>query len=109
MLKKYLLFIFLSVTIIFLGSCSETKAYNHDVGIYPESGLRGYLVTDSLSYFKGGFHCTVVCYPNGKPYYIYYTFKSDYAGFYFTNSDGFTHQVHKYYTPVEYNVWRYAW
>ena len=109
MFRKCVLTALLSATIIFLGLCDKANAYEHDVGVYPESGLRGYLITESVSYFKHGFRCTVVCYPNGKPYYIHYTFKSNYSGFYFTNSDGYTHQVHSHYTPVEYNVWRFVW
>lgn len=108
-MRNYVWIMILSLTIIFLGNYNQALAYERDMGIYPESGLRGYLITESVSYFRQGFNCTVVCYPAGKPYYIHYTFKSNYSGFYFTNSDGYTHKVHSHYTPVEYNVWRFVW
>lgn len=111
-MKKIMLAIkiFVLAAIISLGNQNNfASAYNYDVGIYPESGLRGYLMTETLSYFSGGFSCRVVCYPSGRPYYINYTFRQNYSGFSFTNSDGYSDQVHSYYTPVEYNVWRYAW
>lgn len=107
-MKKFAV-ILMTVIIFIFSQNNFASAYNHEVGIYPESGLRAYLMTETISYFSDGFTCTVVCYPSGKPYYIDYTFRQNHSGFYFTNSDGFSEQVHSYHTPVEYNVWRYAW
>ena len=108
-MRKIILIIFFILSLIFLSNQNQIEAYNYDVGIYPESGLRGYLMTETISYFNDGFHCTVVCYPSDNPYHINYTFRKNYGGFYFTNSDGYSAQVHSYYTPVEYNIWKYAW
>ena len=88
---------------------NNSGSSEQDVGIYPATGLRAYLLTDSISRWRDGFSCTVVCYPSGRPYYINYTFNQTYDGFSFSNSDGYTSQVHSYNTPVEYNVWRYVW
>ena len=88
---------------------NENTQGNYYVGVYPESGLKAYLMTNTISRYRDGFSCTVVCYPSGKPYHIQYTFNQNYNGFYFTNSDGYSEQVHSYHTPVEYNVWKYVW
>ena len=88
---------------------NENVQGNYYVGIYPQSGLKAYLMTDTISRYRDGFSCTVVCYPSGKPYHINYNFNQNYDGFYFTNSDGYSEQVHSYHTPVEYNVWKYVW
>lgn len=110
-MKKIYLFVVVFFSAIIFVNCQNNfaEAYNYDVGIYPESGLRGYLMTETISHFRDGFSCTVVCYPSNRPYYIDYTFRQNYSGFYFTNSDGYSSQVHSYNTPVEYRIWKYAW
>ena len=87
------------------------EARNHYVGIYPSSGLKAYLMTETIKIGIIGtdFRCTVVCYPSqNKPYYVDYRFWSDYRGVYFVNSDGYVQQVDEYKTPVEANVVKYV-
>lgn len=101
-MKKFCVGILLTVAVIF---CSQiqAEAYNVDMGIYPASGLRGYLMTETISIGNGNFNCTV-----GNPYYIDYYFYQGRGGFYFRNSDGYTVKLSRAETPVEYNVWEYV-
>lgn len=96
------------IAVIFLsGQNNAVGAYNYDVGVYPESGLRAYLMTETVSRYYGGFRCTVVCYPSRRPYYIDYEFWLSNGTFYFRNSDGYETRVSSY-TPVESKVCRYV-
>lgn len=111
-MKKFFLGIILTCALIFSGSQNnQAEAYNYDVGIYSQSGLRGYLMTETIrtNYSNGSFSCTVVCYPSNRPYYINYQFYQGRNGFVFRNSDGYSAQLSAYYTPVEFNVYRYVW
>lgn len=94
-------------TVFILSSGNFAEAYNYDVGVFPESGLRGYLMTETVQRYYGGFRCTVVCYPSGRPYYIDYKFWLSNGNFYFENSDGYSERV-SYSTPVESNVCKYV-
>lgn len=87
----------------------QLNTAEYEVGVYPATGLRAFLLTDTISRNPNGFSCTVVCYPSGKPYFITYTFNQGYDGVYFTNSDGYSEKVTLYNTPVEYGVWNYVW
>ena len=106
-MRRIFLLTALVVALTFAQS-NSAEAYNYDCGIYPESGLRGYLMTESISRYTGGFRCTVVCYPSGRPYYIDYNFWLSNGSFYFQNSDGYTERV-SYNTPVESNVCGYVY
>ena len=87
----------------------KKNSAEREIGVYPATGLRAYLLTDTITRFSDGFSCTVVCYPSGNPYYISYTFTQRYNGVYFTNSDGYGEYINSFETPVEYNVWKYVW
>ena len=104
-MKKFLGLLVMLVLILFQNS--HVEAYNHYVGIYPESGLRAYLVTETVYRYYGGFNCMVVCYPNDRPYYIDYKFWLSDGRFYFKNSDGYSERVSGY-TPVESNICKYV-
>ena len=108
-MKKFLVMFAVMFMLIFIGNSAQ--AYNYDVGIYPEGAMRGYLMTETVRVdrYNGTFSCTVVVYPNGKPYYIDYYFWSSGGYFYFRNSDGYSEAVNSYRTPVEYNIYRYVW
>ena len=108
-MKRFLSAVLFATIIFIVGQNNLAKAQDVYVGVYPESGLKAYLITETISRYRYGFNCTVVCYPSGSPYYIKYTFNQDYSGFNFKNSDGYGGQVHSYNTPVEYNIWRYVW
>ncbi len=88
---------------LMIGQNHSAQAYNYDCGVFPESGLRGYLMTETINKYYGGFTCTVVCYPSGRPYYINYRFWLSNGSYYFSNSDGYSDRVSNY-TPVELNV-----
>ena len=100
-MRKFLAAIILTFALM-LGQ-SNAQAYNYDCGIFPASGLHGYLMTETISKYYGGFRCTVVCYPSGRPYYINYRFWLANGAYYFENSDGYSDRVSGY-TPVELNV-----
>lgn len=108
-MKKFCATFLIALAIIFCSQNNFAEAYNVNMGIYPESGLRGYLMTESIQIDRNSFHCTVVCYPNNRPYYIDYYFYQGGNGFYCRNSDGYTFQLSAYNTPVEFNVYRYVW
>lgn len=108
-MKKFLLILVVMFTLIFEGNTAQ--AYNYDVGVYPEGAMRGYLMTETVKVDRQNktFSCTVVVYPNGRPYYIDYYFWMNGQYVYFRNSDGYSEQVTTAYTPVEYNICRYVW
>ena len=106
-MKKFLFIVLMAIALTLTFQIHEVKAYNYDVGVYPESGLRAYLMTETVSRYNGGFRCTVVCYPSRRPYYIDYEFWLSNGTFYFRNSDGYETRVSSY-TPVESNVCRYV-
>jgi len=110
-MKKFFSAMFLAVAIIFCSQINSAEAYDYDLGIFPESGLRGYLMTETvrMNPSNGTFSCTIVCYPSGRPYRINYDFWQGSNGFYFRNSDGYSEQLSAYRTPVEYNAYRYIW
>lgn len=101
-MKKFVLISAIIFALMF-GQNNPVAAYNYDVGIYPESGLRGYLMTETIKKYYGGFRCTVVCYPSNRPYYIDYRFWLSNGSFYFENSDGYSERVSNR-TPVEQKV-----
>lgn len=101
-MKKFVLMMALVFGLMFCQS-NSVEAYNRDVGVFPASGLRAYLMTETVNKYYGGFRCTVVCYPSGSPYYIDYRFWISNGSFYFENSDGFSDRVSNY-TPIELNV-----
>ena len=102
-MKKFLVATFLMAALmIFRADFAE--AYNYDCGVYPASGLRGYLMTETVKLRADGFDCTIVCYPDGRPYYIYYSFDTSYGERRFTNSDGYSSRL-SWRTPVEQNAY----
>lgn len=105
-MKKFILLTALLFALM-IGQSNSVEARNYYVGVFPESGLEGYLMTETVYRYYGGFRCTVVCYPSGRPYYIDYRFWLSNGSFYFENSDGYSERV-SYNTPVESNVCKYV-
>ena len=108
-MKKFFAIFIFTMTLMFAKN-NFVEASNHYVGIYPESGLKAYLMTETIQvgYLGRDFRCSVVCYPSGRPYYIDYRFIVKYDGVYFVNSDGFVQKVGSHYTPVENNIVKYV-
>ena len=107
-MKKFFA-IFIFVMSVMFAKNNFVEAANHYVGIYPESGLKAYLMTETIQIgtFGQDFRCSVVCYPSGRPYYIDYRFLIKYDGVYFVNSDGFVQKIGSH-TPVESNIVKYV-
>ena len=98
-MKKFFLATFL-MAVLMLCRADFAEAYNYDCGAYPATGLHGYLMTETIVMHDFGFRCTIVCYPDGNPYYIKYNFWGD--GF--SNSDGYKSKL-SWRTPVEQNAY----
>lgn len=108
-MKKLIMAIILAIGIIIsqTAQMEKAEAYNYFVGVYPVTGLKGYLMTESVYRLNDGYRCTVVCYPSNRAYYIDYTFWIRNGSMYYSNSDGYSGRIRNGYDdPVEYNTYR---
>lgn len=101
-MKKFILATFVMAALMLCPVAA--KAYNYDCGAYPATGLHGYLMTETVRLKNGGFDCTIVCYPSGRPYHINYNFYWIRGECYFRNSDGYESML-SWRTPVEQNAY----
>ena len=83
------------------------EAYEQECGTYPVSGLRAYLITETLNVTPTTVDFTIVCYPSGKAYRIDYHFYYNNGVYWFRNSDGYSERISGR-TPVEQNVFNYV-
>jgi hypothetical protein len=108
-MKKFCATFLFAISLIFFSQNNFAEAFEVDMGIYPTSGLRAYLITETVQKYEDGFDCTIVYYHRDQPYYLDYYFYQEGNKFYFKSNANENPLELSERAPVEFRIYKYVW